>query len=77
MPHFARLLADIADPDTGSIELDPVTLRRLLNQVRLVKPGLARLLDILVAHGFLTPTDPVPGQPLGPYRLALRGGGCG
>ena len=74
MPHLAQQLAELADPDTGVITLDSAALRRLLNQVRLVLPGLKRLLDILVAHGYLAPTDPAPGQKLGSYQLALRGG---
>jgi hypothetical protein len=77
MPHLARLLAEIADPATGTIELDPVTLRQLLNQLRLLLVGLKRLLDMLVAHGFLTPTPAGPGQKLGSYRLAMRGSGRG
>lgn len=72
LPHLARLLAEAADPTTGVITLDSDTLRRLLNQVRLRVHGFKRLLDILVSHGFLTPTDPAPGQKLGSYRLALR-----
>jgi hypothetical protein len=73
MPHLGRHLAEIADPGTGVIDLNPATLRRLLDQGRLLPPGLQRLLDILVAHGFLTPTDATPGQKPGSYRLTLRG----
>src|SRR5688572_28185118 len=58
MPQLARHLAEIADPATGAVELDPAALRRLLNQTRLVTPGLWRLLGFLVEHGLLAQLTP-------------------
>jgi hypothetical protein len=66
--HLARHLADIVDA-AGVVTLDPATARPLLTRARLVRPGLARLLGILVQQGFLTPIQQPRDDHAGTYRL--------
>ena len=65
------LLADLAEPRTGTIQVDPTVVRRLVEGGRMHPVGLRRLLTKFVAAGLLVSLFPGVGDRWGVYALAL------
>jgi hypothetical protein len=68
---LARLLAVAALPPAFEIELDARAMHLLTTQLGLREQALRRLLDALVANGFLTIAAPPASGGYIRYRLAL------
>lgn len=65
------LLADLAEPRTGTIQVDPTVVRRLVEGGRVHPVGLRRLFAKFVAAGLLVSLFPGVGDRWGVYALAL------
>jgi hypothetical protein len=68
---FGLLLADLAEPRTGTIQVDPTVVRRLVEGGRVHPVGLRRLFAKFVAAGLLVSLFPGVGDRWGVYALVL------